>query len=46
MNNIEIGLNFGKSLSYGNVGIGIMVIILAKVIKDAVAIKLENDLTI
>lgn len=44
--NIQIGLNFVNSVNYSNIGIGIMVVILSKVIKDAVAIKLENDLTI
>jgi len=44
--NIEMNLNFGNAVSYSNIGIGIMVVILSKVIKDAVAIKQENDLTI
>jgi hypothetical protein len=45
-NNVELSLNFGNSVSYSNIGIGIMVIILSKIIKDAVLIKQENDLTI
>jgi len=43
---IQFNLNFGKSIDYSNIGIGIMVLILSKVIKDAIVIKQENDLTI
>lgn len=43
---IQLNLNFGNSVSYSNIGIGLMVLILSKIIKDAVAIKKENDLTI
>lgn len=45
-NNLQLNLNFGDSVSYSYIGIGMMVVILSKVIKDAVAIKHENDLTI
>jgi hypothetical protein len=43
---INVNLNFGNSVSYSNIGIGIMVILLSKIIKEAVLIKQENDLTI
>jgi len=43
---VNLSFNFGGSVSFLNMGIGIMIIILAKIIKDAVLIKQENDLTI
>ncbi|WP_316844561.1 DUF2975 domain-containing protein [Pedobacter psychrodurus] len=43
---VDLHFNFGGSVNFPNIGIGIIIIILSKVIKDAVLIKLENDLTI
>lgn len=42
----DLHFNFGGSVNFSNIGIGIIIIILSKVIKDAVLIKQENDLTI
>ena len=42
----KLEFHFGGSIDFSNVGIGIMIIILSKIIKDAVLIKQENDLTI
>jgi hypothetical protein len=42
----DLHFNFGSSIDFPNVGIGIIIIILSKIIKDAVLIKQENDLTI
>ncbi|KRT15439.1 hypothetical protein ASU31_13875 [Pedobacter ginsenosidimutans] len=42
----DLHFNFGGPVNFQNVGIGIIIIILSKVIKDAVLIKQENDLTI
>ena len=47
IDNVEMSFNSGGStVSFSNVGVGIIIIILSKVIKDAVLIKQENDLTI
>ncbi|TCD10604.1 DUF2975 domain-containing protein [Pedobacter frigidisoli] len=47
INNIEMSFNSGGSMvDLSNVGIGIIIILLSKVIMEAVLIKQENDLTI
>ena len=43
---VDLHFNFGGSVSFFNIGVGILIIILSKVINDAVLIKQENDLTI
>lgn len=45
-NGINLSLNFGNPIDFSKIIIGIMIIILSKIIKDAVLIKQENDLTI
>ncbi len=45
-NGISMSLNFGSPIDFSKIIIGIIIIILSKIIKDAVLIKQENDLTI
>jgi hypothetical protein len=47
INNVELSFNSGGPVvDFTNVGIGIIIVLLSKVIKEAVLIKQENDLTI
>jgi len=45
-NGVRMSLNFGGPIDFSKIFIGLIIIILSKVIKDAVLIKQENDLTI
>lgn len=43
---LTLDLDFYKAFSLGNVGVGILIIILAEVFKDAILAKKENEMTI
>lgn len=44
--NINISVNFFGSINFTSIGIGIMIVLLSQVIKEAIIAKTENELTI
>jgi hypothetical protein len=43
---LTLRLDFLSTVNFSNVGIGILIILLSQVIKEAVLVKQENELTI
>jgi hypothetical protein len=43
---VNVSLNFSNTASFSNIGLGMMIILLAQVLKQAILLKQEQDLTI